>query len=59
MLLETSIQVYPKPLWLQFDKYSQIYIHYSKRKHTQKLTPGRGKMLKLSKSVQNFQKIIL
>ena len=38
---------YSKPLWLQFDKYSQIYIHYSKRRHTQKLTPGREKMLKL------------
>ena len=59
-LLKKSIQVFSKPNGLKYKQYWHGYIHYSNRRHTQKITPGREKVLTLQTSVRilkNNQKV--
>ena len=62
VLLEKSIahkvnsnKVNSKPSRLRYDKF---HIHYSKRRHTQKITSGHQKVLKLQKPVSILKKKI-
>ena len=41
---------------LKYDYYCQGYIHFSNRRHTKKITPGREKVLTLRKPVRILRK---
>ena len=47
-----------KPSGLKYDQYCQGYIDYSSRRHKQKITPGREKVLTLQKPVRILKKKI-
>ena len=58
MLLEKSIKVFSKPSGLKSDQFCQGYIHFSNRRRTIKITPGREKVLAMQKPVQILKKKI-
>ena len=57
MLLEKSIKVFSKPSGLKYKQYFQGYIHFSNRRYTKKITPGRAKVSKLQKPVRILKNI--
>ena len=49
VLIEKLIQFFSNPSRLKYDKHCQGYVHYSKWRHTLKITPGCEKVLALQK----------
>ena len=49
-----KVNIFSKPSGLKYE-YCQECIHYSNRRHTQKITPGREKVLILQKPIRIFK----